>query len=78
MRMQPGRREQHSIYWRPESKSTRTFHTPVAGIYEYCSLNYTRFPQQNPRVNIKLAVSNTELCLINNPRHSPSEPRGAK
>ena len=52
MRMQAGRREQGSIYWRLESRSTGTVHTPVAGIYEYCSLNYTRFPQQNPCVNI--------------------------
>ena len=52
MRMQAGQREQGSIYWRPESRPTGTVHMPVAGIYEYCSLNYTLFPQQNPCVNI--------------------------
>ena len=53
MRMQVGRREQGSIYWWLESRSTGTVHTPVAEIYEYCSLNYIRFPQQNPCVNIR-------------------------
>ena len=52
MRMQAGRREQGSIYWRPESRSTGTVHTLVAGIYEYYSLNGTRFRQQNPCVNL--------------------------
>ena len=52
MRMQAGRREQGSIYWRPESRSMGTLHTPVAGIYEHCSLNFTRFPQQNQCVNL--------------------------
>ena len=51
MRMQAGRREQGSIFWRPESRSTGTVHLSVAGIYEYYSMNYTRFPQQNPCVN---------------------------
>ena len=51
MRMQAGRREQGSIHLRPESRSTGIVHTPVAS-YEYYSLNYTRFPQQNPCVNI--------------------------
>ena len=44
--------EQGSIYWRPESRSPGTVHVPVAEIYEYYSVNYTRFPQQNPCVNI--------------------------
>ena len=52
MRMQAGRREQGSIYWRPKYRSTGLVQTLVAGIYEYCSLNYTRFRQQNPCVNI--------------------------
>ena len=52
MRMQAGQREQGSIYWQQESRSTGIVHTLVPGIYEYSSLNYTRFPQQNPCVNI--------------------------
>ena len=52
MTMQEERREQGSIYWRPESRSSGTVHAPIARIYEYCSVNYTRFPQQNPCVNI--------------------------
>ena len=61
MRMQAGRCEQGSIYWRPESRSTGTVHTPVTGIYKYCSVNYTRFLQQNPCVNI---IADGAQCRI--------------